>query len=152
VLELFCTIETESSFTVEVRQEETLNADVFLSANFVDPTIRIVAHEIIPKFRFVNSLGMLADSHSALFIDADAVGIQAGEDSTALLDEAIVTYEGEITNAAWNFTPLAPVFLGADGQAISTVPVRGSTVWNVLLGVALSATTLRLDIQRPIRL
>lgn len=69
--------------------------------------------------------------------------------SSAAVGEAInVRTSGSIDEPAWTFTP-GPVWLGDDGALTQTPPADG---FDVLIGAAVSATRINLNIQEPIDL
>lgn len=63
-------------------------------------------------------------------------------------DEINVQRSGPIDDAGWSWTP-GPVWLGTSGNLTQTPPSGG---FDLMVGVALSATRILLDLQQPIDL
>lgn len=63
-------------------------------------------------------------------------------------DEINVQRSGPIDDSGWSWTP-GPVWLGSSGNLTQTPPVGGN---DLMVGVALSATRILLDLQQPIDL
>jgi hypothetical protein len=61
-----------------------------------------------------------------------------------------VKTEGEVTEPSWNWTPLLPIFLAANGFMTQTAPVSPAAAFVLCVGYALSATTMRVQIGIPI--
>lgn len=82
--------------------------------------------------------------------DADHIDLLLGLTLTAATPGAPVNIQrsGPIDDAGWNWAP-GPVWLGADGTLTQTPPADG---YDVLIGAAMSATRLTLNIQDPITL
>ena len=59
-----------------------------------------------------------------------------------------VQRSGPINDSSWTWTP-GPVWLGASGNLTQTPPTGGN---DLMVGVALSATRILLDLQQPIDL
>lgn len=64
-------------------------------------------------------------------------------------DPADVQTSFDLSHAGWAFTP-GPVFAGAGGAIVQTLPP--GAVFAQVLGYALSATRIRIDVQPPIAL
>lgn len=62
-------------------------------------------------------------------------------------DLAVVQTDFDLTHAGWAFTP-GPVFAGAGGAIVQTLPP--GAVFAQVLGYALSATRIHIDVQPPI--
>lgn len=62
--------------------------------------------------------------------------------------DVTVQRSGPVDDAAWSWSP-GRVYLGANGSLTQTPPADG---YDVLIGVAVSATRLLLDLQDPIEL
>lgn len=62
-------------------------------------------------------------------------------------DSAVVQTSFDISHAGWAFTP-GPVFAGAGGAIVQTLPP--GAVFAQVLGYALSATRIHIDVQPPI--
>jgi len=82
--------------------------------------------------------------------DAGHIDLLCGLTITATPDAGDVTVQrsGPVDDAAWSWTP-GRVYLGASGALTQSPPVGG---FDVLVGVAVSATRLFLNIQDPIEL
>lgn len=63
-------------------------------------------------------------------------------------DPAQVQNEGVVSHAGWSFVSGAPVFLGLNGTLVQTLPV--GAVFSKVVGVALTATTLNINLQPAI--
>lgn len=57
---------------------------------------------------------------------------------------------GEITEPSWNFV-VGPVFLGVNGE-LTQVPPVSPAVFSLIMGYALSPTTINVNIQSPINI
>lgn len=62
-------------------------------------------------------------------------------------DPAVVQTSFDLSHAGWSFTP-GPVFAGAGGAIVQTLPP--GAVFAQVLGYALSATRIHIDVQPPI--
>lgn len=62
-------------------------------------------------------------------------------------DPAVVQTSFDLSHAGWAFTP-GPVFAGAGGAIVQTLPP--GAVFAQVLGYALSATRVHIDVQPPI--
>lgn len=62
-------------------------------------------------------------------------------------DPAVVQTSFDLFHAGWSFTP-GPVFAGAGGAIVQTLPP--GAVFAQVLGYALSATRIHIDVQPPI--
>lgn len=82
--------------------------------------------------------------------DVDHIDLICGLTITAASGPGAVTVQrfGPIDDSAWNWAP-GRVYLGANGALTQTPPVGG---FDVLVGVAVSATRLILNLQDPIEL
>jgi hypothetical protein len=58
----------------------------------------------------------------------------------------VKTY-GEVTHAGWSWTPNESIFLGANGALTQVAPATG---FSLVVGFALSATTMLINIEPPI--
>jgi hypothetical protein len=63
-------------------------------------------------------------------------------------DEETVTF-GTITNPAWNWIPEASLYLGANGNIVTTSTVDGAT-FSLKIGTAISATQIFVKIGTPV--
>lgn len=67
-----------------------------------------------------------------------------------------VKTEGILTDPTWGLdinSPIKPLFLGRNGNITSQVPNRvNGDLFSMIIGVPLSATTMRVSIQPPIQL
>lgn len=64
-------------------------------------------------------------------------------------DPAVVQTDFDLTHAGWAFAT-GPVFVGAAGALVQALPI--GAVFAQVLGYALSATRIRIDVQPPIAL
>lgn len=82
--------------------------------------------------------------------DADHIDLVCGLTLTATSGPGDVTVQrsGPVTDAAWNWAP-GRVYLGMGGALTQSPPEDG---FDVLVGVAVSATRLNLNFQDPIEL
>lgn len=64
--------------------------------------------------------------------------------------EATIITAGNITEPSWNWTVNQPVYLGANGTLTQTMPVKASAEFVVVVGIAVAATTLFINIGMPI--
>lgn len=64
-------------------------------------------------------------------------------------DPAVVQTSFDLSHTGWTFSP-GPVFAGAGGAIVQTLPP--GAVFAQVLGYALSATRIRIDVQPPIAL
>lgn len=82
--------------------------------------------------------------------DDEHIDLLLGLTLTAATPGAAVNIQrsGPIDDAGWNWTP-GPVWLGPAGTLTQTPPAEG---YDVLIGAAMSATRLTLNIQDPITL
>lgn len=60
-------------------------------------------------------------------------------------DEITVRRDGELTDGSWTWTPGAPVLLAANGVLTQSQPALQTFM--VVLGVAMTSTTIVIDIQ-----
>lgn len=83
--------------------------------------------------------------------DANSVFAIAGLITTAATPGQIVTpiRDREIQDSSWNWARGQPIFLGSDG---TLTQVENSTGWLVVFATPLSANTIFVDIQEPIKL
>lgn len=64
----------------------------------------------------------------------------------------VVQLAGEMTDGGWAWTPGAPIWLGTGGVLTTTIPSEGTVAALVRMGVAVTATLIRIDIEEPIYL
>lgn len=95
---------------------------------------------------------VVIESGTAVYADKDTplhrasvIGITQGAASMGV-QVAIQTY-GELTEPSWTWTPKQPIFLAANGLLTQTVPTSG---FQLILGFAISATTIFIDIKQAI--
>ena len=62
-------------------------------------------------------------------------------------DNAVVQTDFELSHSGWAFTP-GPVFAGVAGALVQALPI--GAVFAQVIGFALSATRIRIDVQPPI--
>lgn len=90
--------------------------------------------------------GAVGYASSAIAMDANsALGITVG---AALSGASIdVQAAGEMTEASWSWLPGLPVFLGLNGLLTQVPPSSG---FQLVVGVAVTATKLAINIKQPI--
>lgn len=83
--------------------------------------------------------------------DADHIDLLLGITITAAAAGQPINVQraGSISDAAWSWTPGSRVHLGANGALTQSPPVDG---FDVLIGTAVSPTSLLLNLQEPIEL
>lgn len=59
---------------------------------------------------------------------------------------------GIFEDPSWSFTPESKLYLGANGVITSTAPVSPAAVFSQQIGYAITATKIKLDIQKSITL
>lgn len=96
----------------------------------------------------VDAAGLLikADCTSAAQRGA-VLGLLAGAYSPG--DQAVVQTAYTLEHAGWTWVP-GPVFVGASGQLVQTLPV--GAVFSQVVAQALSATLVLVDVQPPVNL
>ena len=109
-------------------------------------TITLTAATIIPGHRAImidaNGNAALADATSPTFVFA---GISTtGANAGGLVN---VAQSGLIEEPTWNFTPLAPIFVGSNGLLTQTPPSSGVSQ---IVAVARTATSIMIAPQSPI--
>lgn len=82
--------------------------------------------------------------------DEDNIDLLLGLTLTAAASGELTNIQrsGPIDDSGWNWTP-GPVWLGAAGALTQTPPADG---FDVLIGAAVSATRITLNLQQPIEL
>jgi len=116
-----------------------------LIPSVVDPR---EAGETLSALRVVYELDGVVrylDSHDTAHIEL-ASGVTLG--AAELGEQVQVQRSGAIDDENWSWTP-GPVWLGAAGALTQTPPTAG---YSLVVGVALSATRLAVDLQPPINL
>lgn len=86
----------------------------------------------------------LLDAHSAFGVTTGAAASGA---------DVQVQTEGRLTEPTWNWIPDTPVFVGIDGQLTQYAPtLLGDPLatFSLVVGVAVSPTTLNIDFKIPI--
>ncbi len=110
--------------------------------------VQRVAGEVLSALRVVYELDgevFYLDPADAAHVD-QVLGVTL---TSALLGQPInVQSAGTLDDATWAFTP-GPVWLGAAGSLTQLPPAGG---FDVLIGAAVSATRINLNIQEPIDL
>jgi hypothetical protein len=107
-------------------------------------TIRLRAQWPVSAHRFVTdgaeyvSSGHTFDANRVLGMTLNAAN--AG-------DIVTVAVLGFVSEPTWNLTPDLPIYLGDDGYMTQTPPTEG---FHLTLGVALSPTSIYIDIDVPI--
>ena len=81
-------------------------------------------------------------SHAAAFL-----GVTQGAASMGAT--ATIQRTGTLTEGSWSWTPWLPVFVGANGTLTQSAPSSG---FSLVVGVALSATSILIRPQPPIAL
>lgn len=67
-------------------------------------------------------------------------------------DVLTVRIEGEIEEQSWNWTPLQPIFLAANGTMTQTPPTTPAAAFVLTVGYALTANKMRVHLGIPILL
>jgi hypothetical protein len=113
-----------------------------------DLNYTIVASEVIGGHRAVLASGLYAKSNGT-FAQALCVGISSG--AAAIGENIEVQPNGKIIDmVGWSWSVGGLIYLGSAGGLTQTVPSAGQ--WYVVLGVALSATAMVINIQNPVLL
>ena len=108
----------------------------------------VVAAEVIGGHRAVLASGLYATS-TGTFAQALCVGISSG--AAAIGENIEVQPNGKIIDmVGWSWSIGGLIYLGSGGGLTQTVPSAGQ--WYVVLGVALSATAMVINIQNPVLL
>ena len=87
-------------------------------------------------------------SDNTVLIDA---GMTIGVTTGAALIGALATLQtfGEMSDVSFSFTPGAAIYVGTNGMLTQTPP-SGGAAFSQIIGVAITATSLFLNIQLPI--
>lgn len=94
---------------------------------------------------FAGPSGVSRASSSVVSQALKILGITSGAVSSG--GYADVISAGLITEPSWNWTPGSALFLGLNGALTQTAPTAG---FILQMGVAISATSINLDIKQPI--
>lgn len=76
------------------------------------------------------------------------VGMTTGAASAGA--QVTVQRYGECTEPSWSWTPDVPVYLGAAGALTQTPPARPAAQFSLVVGVAMSSTTLFMALREPL--
>lgn len=111
-------------------------------------TLQRIAGQIISALRAVYELDGVVRYLD--YRDAEHVDLLVGVTITSGLAGEPVNIQlvGPLTDATWQWVP-GPVWLGSQGQLTQAPPDDG---FDVLIGSAVSATRIQLNLQRPIEL
>ena len=71
------------------------------------------------------------------------------ENASSIGGDVTAVRYGPITFSGWSFTADEPVYLGLDGLLTQTVP-GNPALFILIVGIALTATTINVDFQPPI--
>ena len=108
----------------------------------------VVAAEVIGGHRAVLASGLYAKSNGT-FAQALCVGLSSG--AVGVGEDIEVQPNGKIIDmVGWSWSVGGLIYLGSGGGLTQTVPSAGQ--WYVVLGVALSATAMVINIQNPVLL
>ena len=137
------------------------------SADAVDPTDLVTlqqAQDLANGATAITKLSASAISGSRVvrYVDADHVGIASADTlthsasiagvsstSTASAESDItIVRSGEVEDSGWSWTPGAPVFLGLNGALTQTH--SPSWAFSLIVGMAISATRIVVDLRDPI--
>lgn len=88
--------------------------------------------------------GVYSDKDTKLSV-ITVQGISVASDSTSVT----VKTSGTVTNPEWDFNPDSYIFLNSNGE-LSTIPA--STGFSVRVGIALSQTSVLINISEPIKI
>lgn len=104
--------------------------------------ITISGHRVVAS----NAAGLAVYASSDDAADANmALGVSTG---AALAGSTVeVQYAGTLVEPSWAWTPKLPVFCGANGVLTQVVPTDG---FALIIGVAMTATSLAISIKQPI--
>jgi hypothetical protein len=128
---------TENVQTVETLQG-TLNLTFDGTTASVTAATALGGHRVVTMDGNYASKDNSADKFSILGVTQGAVS--SGHTTTA-------TTFGAITEPTWTWTPGLPVFLGTNGLLTQTAPTTG---FRIIIGRAITATTMFVDISEPI--
>lgn len=67
-------------------------------------------------------------------------------------DVVSVTTFGAVTEGSWSWTPLGLIFVGAAGALTQTVPTFPTSLFARVIGHAITATSMWVDVQPPTNL
>ncbi|WP_339521718.1 hypothetical protein [Pseudomonas sp. EA_35y_Pfl2_R111] len=106
------------------------------------------AGEVLSALRAVYELD--GQVHYLDYRDEDNIDLLLGLTLTAASsgEQVNIQRSGPIDDSGWSWTP-GPVWLGAAGALTQTPPADG---FDVLIGAAVSATRITLNLQQPIEL
>lgn len=108
----------------------------------------VVAAEVIGGHRAVLASGLYATSTGTM-AEALCVGISSG--AAAIGENIDVQPNGKIIDiVGWSWSVGGLIYLGSVGGLTQSVPSAGE--WYVVVGVALSATAMVINIQNPVLL
>jgi hypothetical protein len=105
--------------------------------------ITLSGHRVV----YLSSVGVNYASSRNIATRGLAVGVTIG--ASALGADSTIRTKGEIIEPSWTWTPASPVFLGQDG-ALSQVGPAPPDLFSQIIGVAISATSIYVNIQPPI--
>lgn len=118
-----------------------------------DSTTTKTAAEIIGVYEAVRltTSGTVEVCDPAVEADIDTL-LGVATQSVSATVPLVVRVHGEITDLGWAWTPGGPLYLGVGGALTQTLPAEGTVAALVRMGFAITATVIRIDIQRPIYL
>lgn len=107
-----------------------------------DAAVPVSGHTVLT----LNAVGLVLPADPTDPTHANGiVGISTG--AAAEGETASVATSGLLTHSGWTFTPGLPVFIGVAGVITQTPPVAA---WQKAVGVALSATSIVIELQPAI--
>jgi hypothetical protein len=136
----------ESPTVVQVFTDLTINTlgGVSSSGDLVKPAaIALSGHKVV----YISSAGANYASSRDIATRGLAVGITVG--ASALGGNSTIRTNGEIIEPSWAWTPAQPVFLGQDGALSQSGPAPPD-LFSQIVGIAISATSIYVNIQPPI--
>lgn len=111
-------------------------------------TIQMIAGVSLSALRAItaDALGKAIYADNRISSTAGVIGITINAASNG--DTVSIRDGNTVTDALWSFVPGMPVFLGEDGHLTQTAP--GSDRIIVRVGVAVTATSMAIQVQQPI--
>jgi hypothetical protein len=136
----------ESPTIVQVFSDLTINAlgGVNSTADLIKPAaIALSGHKVV----YISSAGVNYASSRDITTKGLAVGVTTG--ASALGANSTIRTGGEIIEPSWAWTAAQPVFLGQDGALSQSGPAPPD-LFSQIIGMAISATSIYVNIQPPI--
>ncbi|MDQ1062378.1 hypothetical protein [Stenotrophomonas sp. SORGH_AS_0282] len=123
-----------------------------------DPVIGLTpltktADAALSGHRIIRATGPTTAGYASASIEAhadDVLGMTTG--AAAAGTEVPYVTDAEVTEPSWNWTPLLPLYLAADGLMTQTSPSLGEAEFSLVVGFATGTTSARIRIETPIYL